>query len=178
MVRSGAAAGLPSRRGRGGGTREVTGLRKPAEGESGLALVEWPPVRLARGARAAFAQRVPPAELAQLIWDSDTDGPDGAPPGASSCRGARVLWFGVHGLGIELVVGPGRAGHPQHAVRGRLMPPAAGAVALLRDTGQPLDLAPDANGAFEVDGVTPGLLRVRVTRPGRRPLLTAWVLLE
>jgi len=142
-----------------------------------------PPARVVRAAKAAFGQRVPPSELAELLWDSDavpgggpTPGGGLTPGGGPTPGGVRRLMFGTDGLGIELVIGPAVAG--RRPLSGRLVPPVPAALSLVRDTGEPVPVPLDAAGRFTVEGVAPGLLRLRSTRPGRRPLLTAWVLVE
>ena len=154
-----------------------------------------PPARVVRAAKAAFGQRVPPSELAPLLWDSDADGARGACPGGPGGTGGtqgppdpggaqrrphpggpRRLWFGTDGLGVELVVEPPVEG--LRALSGRLVPAVPATLALVRDTGEPVPVPVDDAGRFAVTGVAAGLLRLRTNRPGRRPLLTAWVLLE
>jgi len=151
-----------------------------------------PPARVVRAAKAAFGQRVPPSELAPLLWDSDADGSRGCgpggpagpqgPPGPGGTQGRphpgapRRLWFGTDGLGVELVVEPPVEG--LRALTGRLVPAVPATLALVRDTGEPVPVPVDDAGRFAVTGVAAGLLRLRTNRPGRRPLLTAWVLLE
>jgi hypothetical protein len=112
-------------------------------------------------------------DFAALLWDSDTDGPD-APVRVRGDR--RVLWFGADGIGVELVVDR-RSGRGR-AVRGRLMPPGAAEIGLQHHRGDRRPIPADVVGAFGADDVAPGLVRLSVRRPGRRPLVCAWVNLD
>lgn len=133
----------------------------------------------ARAAKEAFGARVPPSDVVRLIWDSDTDrreGFDRRPPDGAPAAASRVLWFGTDGLGVELEVAPPTPGGRR--LTGRVMPPGTSTVVLDRGAGAAVPVRPDDAGRFAVDGVAGGLLRLRVARPGRRDLVTAWVLLD
>lgn len=124
-------------------------------------------------ARAAYRQRTDPDDLVPLLWDSDTDGPGGC---AGPARG-RTLLFGRHGVGVELQV----AGPSRRSLRVRLLTPAAAgraAVAVVLGGGRRVALCPVGGGTFTATDVPPGLARLRLARAGRRPMLTAWVLLD
>ena len=151
-------------------------MRQLAEWSAGPDRGQRPPARVVRAAKAAFAQRVTPSDLAPLLWDSDTDGPAAAMPAELAGDRPRRLWFGTDGLGVELVIEPAVRGC--RSISGRLVPPVRAAVALVRDSGDPVPLPLDDAGRFAAEGLAPGLLRLRSARPGRRHLLTAWVLVE
>jgi len=182
---------------KGGGSAEVTSVRQQlAEWGGAIVRAQRPPATgsatgsttraaggveaVARAAKEAFGARVPPSDVVSLIWDSDTDRREGfdrrPPDGAPSAATSRVLWFGTDGLGIELEVLPPAPGGRR--LTGRVMPPGTSTVVLDRGAGAAVPVRPDDAGRFAVDGVAGGLLRLRVARPGRRDLVTAWVLLD
>lgn len=173
-------------------------MHQLAEGIVARGRRDRPPPRVLQAAKDSYGQRVPPAELAPLLWDSDAAGRrvDAAEPGASGTgvgggastgpaarAGARRLVFGTDGLGVELAIeaSPGvrpGAGPAVRSLHGRLLPPACAALFLVRDTGGPVPVPVDDAGCFRADGVAPGLLRLRAVRPGRRHLHTAWILVD
>lgn len=129
-------------------------------------------------AAVAWATRLPGAELADLLWDSDVDGGPPLwrvdPDGARGCPDARRLCFACPRLSVALEVGRGRS----RSLRGRLLPPLPGALGLQRTAGGLLDLPVDAAGCFGFPAVPPGPARLVLRAPGRPPVVTSWVLVD
>lgn len=155
MRRSGGPGNSPGN-GRGGGCR--------------------PPARVLQAAKAAFVERPRPGDLVPLVWDSDTDGRDPDPSRDRPAAASRLLRFTADGCTVELVVE--RAVPGCRALRGRLVPAQDATVSLQRRAAVPLPACADGAGGFAVDGVAPGLVRLRVVRPGCGALVTGWVLVD
>ncbi|RKS80233.1 hypothetical protein CLV35_0656 [Motilibacter peucedani] len=127
------------------------------------------PPALIEACRALFALRDLDAELAQLVEDADLAG--AGVRGASTST--RLVGYQADGLAVELQVSyvGGRV-----SLLGQLVP-GTGGERVRVDTPDGLggEREVDELGCFRVDGLLPGLVRVRVERPGADPVSTSWM---
>jgi hypothetical protein len=104
-------------------------------------------------AKAAFARRTN-GEIAVLAWDSLVD--EDAPLWDHRLRFEHPeMQFDVRVFGA----------HGSSTIEGRLHPPAAAAIALESDNRSVLGMGKVADGAFSLEHIAPGVVRLCVTRP-------------
>lgn len=111
------------------------------------------PAPVLEQARAILAWRGIDAELAELVFDSDT----AALSGVRGGEAARQITFHAPGLEIEVEVVSERA----RTVLGQLVP-AQDAEIELRNSSQTLRMRTDALGRFTFDAVAPGPVKLTV----------------
>ncbi len=116
-------------------------------------IVDPPPAHVVSHAREAFAWHGIDAELAELVYDSDT----AAVSGVRGTGAARQVTFRAPGLEIEVEVVSERA----RVVIGQLVPAQEAAVEL-RQGDRTMRTDTDALGRFSFDGVPPGAVKLTV----------------
>ncbi|HXW77851.1 MAG TPA: hypothetical protein VEJ84_00050 [Acidimicrobiales bacterium] len=139
-----------------------------------VARVDPPPALLAPLAEALFTWRDPDAELADLVADSREL--------AGAVRGGKeelLLRFEATPFAITLEASPDPSG--SYRVVGHVEPSVAARVEIRQAVGGQREQAPsqhcDEWGRFEAYPVAPGLVSLRLTPDGGRPVLTTWVVL-
>lgn len=124
-------------------------------------MVDPPPEHVVAHAREAFAWHGIDAELAELVYDSDTVT---TPAGVRGGADARQVTFRAPGLEIEVEVESERA----RTVIGQLVPAQAAQIEL-RQENRTLRTAADTLGRFSFDGIAPGAIKLTVvTESGAR----------
>lgn len=118
-----------------------------------LETVDPTPAHVLEQARAAFTWRGVDAELAELVFDSDT----AALAGVRGGEAARQITFHAPGLEIEVEVVSERV----RTVLGQLVP-AQHAEVELRNSTRTLRTRTDALGRFTFDAVAPGPVKLTV----------------
>ncbi len=121
--------------------------------EHALAIIDPTPTHVLEQARAALAWHGIDAELAELVFDSDTASLSGVRGGEA----ARQITFHAPGLEIEVEVVSERA----RTVLGQLVP-AQDAHVELRNTEQVLRTTTDVLGRFTFENVAPGAVKLTV----------------
>ena len=133
-----------------------------------------PPALLAPIAEALFTWHDPDAELADLVADSRDL--------AGAVRGGKeelLLRFEAAPFAITLEASPDPSG--SYRVIGHVEPSVAALVEIRQAVGGQREPGPalhcDEWGRFEAYPVAPGLVSLRLTPDGGRPVLTTWVVL-
>jgi hypothetical protein len=124
------------------------------------------PPEVVVAARAAFELRSLDAELAALIYDSETD--DRLLVGSRATESsARILVFRAEESTVEVEFRDGRA-------LGQIDPPSAGEVCLESPLAQLGEACIDSAGCFVIEGSFTGMVRIIVQSPDRTQLVTEW----
>jgi hypothetical protein len=124
--------------------------------------------RVARAGRAAYAWRTVDAELASLAYDSGMH--DAAAGARSEEASVRTLSFESGSLLIELAVADGR-------LVGQLLPAASYRLALHQIGRDPVEIAVDDLGCFNVTWIPRGPFSLRIETAEGRAVATGWVTL-
>lgn len=119
--------------------------------------VDPPPAHVIAHAREVFAWHGIDAELAELVYDSDT----AAVGGVRGAAAARQMTFRSPGLEIEVEVVSER----RHVVMGQLVPAQEASVEL-RSGDRTLRTDADTLGRFTFDDVAPGAIKLTVITAG------------
>jgi hypothetical protein len=136
--------------------------------------VDSPPALLGPLADALFTWHDPDAELADLVADSREL--------AGAVRGGKeelLLRFEAAPFAITLEASPDPSG--SYRVVGHVEPSVSALVEIRQAVGAQREPGPslhcDEWGRFEAYPVAPGLVSLRLTPEGGRPVLTTWVVL-
>lgn len=125
------------------------------------------PPRFVEAGRAAFTWRTVDAELAELSYDSATEGAALAGTRADPAA-LRALTFAAAGLTIEVEV-------TADALQGQVVPPQAGEIELRpRDGSAGATTGVDEVGWFAFSPVPAGLFRLHLRTADGRTVVTAW----
>lgn len=127
------------------------------------------PARVVEMAKESYTWRTVDAELAELTRDSLVD------PAVGSVRGAttpRTMTFEAGDVSIEIEVA---VSGENRRMLGQIVPPQPARIEVRQDdVTRTIDA--DVVGRFVVDGLTTRPLRLRCHLPGRRPVVTEWVI--
>ena len=133
----------------------------------GLDAADPVPESVLEGARAAFTWRNIDTELAQIVFDSNTE-----LAGVRSEDINRQVTFEAPGVEIEVMV----VENGTRRLVGQLVPPAKRTVELV-GSDSVLSIDTDHLGRFDFDNIAPGPVRIVVRgADGQRLVQTEWVL--
>jgi hypothetical protein len=127
------------------------------------------PPRLVEMAKEGYTWRTVDAELAALTGDSLVDSPVGSVRGTAE---PRSLTFEASDLSIEVEVT--ELGVDRRML-GQIIPPQPARIEVRQD-GLTRTVEADVVGRFVVEGLSARPVRLRCHLPGRRPVVTEWVI--